>query len=81
MVVVPKAVQLVGLDPKNPKNPKTNVALEFFSLTYGTIANGSVEPSRVLSAFMAVSSFGNIVVMTFTAARALFANVSVLTLY
>lgn len=68
MVVVPKAVQL---DPAN------NVALEFFRLTYGTIANGSAEPNRVLSAFMAVSSFGNIVVMTFTAARGLFANMSV----
>jgi hypothetical protein len=65
MVVVPKADQL---DPNN------NVALEFFRLTFGTIANGSAEPSRVLSAFMAISSFGNIVVMTFTAARGLFAN-------
>jgi hypothetical protein len=26
-------------------------------------------PERILSAFMAISSFGNIVVMTFTAAR------------
>jgi len=68
MVVVPKASQL---DPKN------NVALEFFRLTFGTLPNGNTEPKRVLAAFMAISSFGNIVVMTFTAARGLFANMYV----
>lgn len=60
MVVVPKALQL---DPKN------NVALLFFQLTFGTLSKDDDQPQRILSAFMAISSFGNIVVMTFTAAR------------
>lgn len=60
MVVVPKALQL---DPKN------NVALLFLQLTFGTLSKNDDQPQRILSAFMAISSFGNIVVMTFTAAR------------
>ena len=66
MVVVPKVAQV---------DRKKNVALEFFLLTFGTVANGSAEPKRVLSAFMAISSFGNMVVMTFVAARGPFANI------
>ncbi|KAH8747142.1 high affinity methionine permease [Hyaloscypha finlandica] len=60
MVVVPKESQL---DPSN------NVALSFFQLTYGTLSKDHYLPQRILSAFMAISSLGNIVVMTFTAAR------------
>ena len=60
MVVVPKESQL---DPKN------NVALLFFQLTFGTVSHNPVLPGRILAAFMAISSFGNIVVMTFIAAR------------
>ena len=60
MVVVPKADQL---------NPKNNVALLFFQLTFGSLSKDDTQPLRILSAFMAISSFGNIVVMTFTAAR------------
>jgi hypothetical protein len=60
MVVVPKADQL---------NPKNNVALLFFQLTFGSLSKDDNQPLRILSAFMAISSFGNIVVMTFTAAR------------
>jgi hypothetical protein len=60
MVVVPKALQL---------NPENNVALLFFQLTFGTLSKDDDQPQRILSAFMAISSFGNIVVMTFTAAR------------
>jgi hypothetical protein len=60
MVVVPKEQQL---------NPSNNVALLFFQLTFGSISNDNDQPKRILSAFMAISSFGNIVVMTFTAAR------------
>jgi fructose-specific phosphotransferase system IIC component len=60
MVVVPKSDQL---------DPSKNVALSFFQLTFGAIAHGNAQPTRILSAFMAISSFGNIVVMTFTAAR------------
>ena len=60
MVVVPKDLQL---------NPSNNVALLFFKSTFGTLSNDDDLPERILSAFMAISSFGNIVVMTFTAAR------------
>jgi hypothetical protein len=60
MMVVPKADQL---------DPKKNVAVAFFTLTFGAISG--TQPKRILSAFMAISSFGNIVVMTFTASRGL----------
>ena len=60
MVVVPKELQL---------NPSNNVALLFFKSTFGTLSKNDDLPERILSAFMAISSFGNIVVMTFTAAR------------
>lgn len=60
MVVVPKEAQL---------NPNNNVALLFFQLTFGAVSDNPVLPNRILAAFMAISSFGNIVVMTFTAAR------------
>lgn len=62
MVVVPKVDQL---------DPKQNVALTFFKLTFGAISEDGTLPQRILSAFMAISSFGNIVVMTFTASRGL----------
>lgn len=60
MVVVPKEAQL---------NPNNNVALLFFQLTFGAVSDNPVLPNRILAAFMAISSFGNIIVMTFTAAR------------
>jgi hypothetical protein len=60
MIVVPKAVQL---------DSKSNVALSFIQLTFGSLSEDDNQPQRILSAFMAISSFGNIVVMTFTAAR------------
>jgi amino acid transporter len=60
MVVVPKSDQL---------NPSLNVAQQFFHYTFGKVANGKVDPQRILSAFIAISTFGNIVVMTFVAAR------------
>jgi hypothetical protein len=46
-----------------------NVALSFFQRTLGSVSKDETQPGRILAAFMAVSSFGNIVVMTFTAAR------------
>lgn len=55
MVVVPKADQL---------KLNADVALEFFHLTIG-----GAQATRTVSALMAVSSLGNIIVMTFTAAR------------
>lgn len=60
MVVVPKEAQL---------NPENNVAHLFFKLTFGSLSKDDTQPLRILSAFMAISSFGNIVVMTFIAAR------------
>lgn len=60
MVVVPKSTQLLST--------KT-VAESFFELTFGTLSQNEKYPQRILAAFMAISSFGNIVVMTFTAAR------------
>ena len=60
MVVVPKEAQL---------NPNNNVALLFFQLTFGAVSDNPVLPNRILAVFLAISSFGNIVVMTFTAAR------------
>jgi hypothetical protein len=62
MVVVPKEDQL---------NPENNVALLFFQYTFGTISEDTINPLRIFSAFLAISSFGNIVVMTFTASRGL----------
>ncbi|OCL12418.1 amino acid transporter [Glonium stellatum] len=58
MIVVPRSVQI---------DSQYNVALEFFQETFGTLGNN--KPQRILSAFMAISSLGNIIVMTFTAAR------------
>ena len=58
MIVVPKTEQIAG-----------NVALAFFQRTLGTVSKNEAHPRRILAAFMAISSFGNIVVMTFTAAR------------
>jgi hypothetical protein len=62
MIVVPKELQLTS----------SNVAREFFAATLGQVEPGdSSRPSRILSAIMAISSFGNIMVMTFVAARGL----------
>jgi hypothetical protein len=60
MIVVPKSDQL---------DPNLNVAQQFFQLTYSKTASNETDPERLLSAFIAISTFGNIVVMTFTAAR------------
>lgn len=59
MIVVPREVLLSG----------NNIALAFFERTFGVVSKDDNQPERILSAFMAISSFGNIVVMTFTAAR------------
>ena len=58
MVVVPKEEQI-----------NSNVAQRFFELTYGQLSPEDNTGYRIFSAFLAISSFGNIVVMTFTAAR------------
>jgi amino acid transporter len=60
MIVVPKETQI---------NTKDSVALEFFKVTLGLVDPKDPTPQRVLAAFMAISSFGNIMVMTFVAAR------------
>jgi amino acid transporter len=59
MIVVSKDVQV----------QTTNVALEFFKETIGKVDPADTTPQRVLAAFMAISSFGNIMVMTFISAR------------
>jgi len=58
MVVVPKEDQLTH-----------NVAQRFFELTFGQLSTGNNVGFRVFSAFVAISSLGNIIVMTYTAAR------------
>ncbi|OCK79263.1 high affinity methionine permease [Lepidopterella palustris CBS 459.81] len=60
MVVVPKSDQL---------NASLNVAQQFFQLTFGKIGGGHFNAKRVFSAFLAISTFGNIVTFTFVAAR------------
>lgn len=47
-----------------------NVAHKFFELTLGSLnSNWAPKAPQMLSAFMAISSLGNIIVMTYTAAR------------
>lgn len=58
MVVVPKDEMM-----------NSNVALAFFQRTLGSVSQNESQPSRILAAIMAVSSFGNIFVMTFLEAR------------
>ncbi|KAI9152033.1 High-affinity methionine permease [Paramyrothecium foliicola] len=59
MAVVPKELQLHG---------KGGVAQQFFELSIGTISNDKTG-RRIFNAFLAISSLGNIIVMTYTAAR------------
>ncbi|KAF1817012.1 amino acid transporter [Eremomyces bilateralis CBS 781.70] len=58
MVVVPKELQVQG----------ESVALTFFELTFGALTEDNTG-GRVFNAFLAISSLGNIIVMTYTAAR------------
>lgn len=67
MAVVPKSDQLIA---------SANVAQQFFQLTYGNVMGGHFNASRVFSAFLAISTFGNIVVFTFVAARGRYAHQS-----
>lgn len=60
MVVVPEEDQILA---------GGNVALQFFERTFGNLSPDDNRAQRILSAFLAISSFGNIIVMTFTAAR------------
>lgn len=57
MVVVPKEAQIEG-----------NVAQAFFQRTFGVLGSSDTG-ERVLNAFLAISSLGNIIVMTYTASR------------
>jgi amino acid transporter len=59
MVVVPKQIQIEG----------ASVAESFFRLTYGALSRDDNTGARIFSAFLAISSLGNIIVMTYTAAR------------
>jgi amino acid transporter len=59
MIVVPKDQQLNG-----------NVAEVFIQLTLGRVSKyGAAHATEILNAFMAVSSLGNVIVSTYTAAR------------
>ncbi|KAK1623926.1 high-affinity methionine permease [Colletotrichum phormii] len=58
MVVVPKDDQI-----------NANVAQKFFELTFQTLEPESDLGARIFNAFLAISSLGNIIVMTYTAAR------------
>ncbi|KAF2103718.1 amino acid transporter [Rhizodiscina lignyota] len=58
MIVVPRELQIEG----------TSVAQSFFRLTFGSLTDDNTG-SRIFSAFLAISSLGNIIVMTYTAAR------------
>ncbi|KAH8671838.1 amino acid/polyamine transporter I [Tricladium varicosporioides] len=59
MIVVPANIQLQG-----------NVVESFIKLTLGRVSNyGQTHASEILHAFMAVSSLGNVIVSTYTAAR------------
>lgn len=60
MVVVPREMQL---DPSG-----RSVAQSFFRLTFGSLSNEAIG-NRIFNAFLAISSLGNIIVMTYTAAR------------
>lgn len=57
MVVVPRDAQIQG-----------NVAQAFFNRTFGALGPDDTG-ERVLNAFLAISSLGNIIVMTYTASR------------
>ncbi|KAF4972145.1 hypothetical protein FSARC_1220 [Fusarium sarcochroum] len=57
MVVVPKDAQVTS-----------NVAQEFFERTLGSLTEDETG-RRIFNAFLAISSMGNIIVMTYTAAR------------
>lgn len=59
MVVVPEYDQIHGTD---------GVAQQFFTLTLGRLAANNIG-NRIFNAFLAISSLGNIIVMTYTAAR------------
>ncbi|KAM0344089.1 hypothetical protein ACHAPU_007810 [Fusarium lateritium] len=57
MVVVPRDAQIT-----------TNVAQAFFERTLGSLTDNEIG-QRIFNAFLAISSMGNIIVMTYTAAR------------
>jgi len=60
MIVVPAQDQATG----------GNVAEQFIRLTLGRVSSyGDQHAAQILNAFMALSSFGNIIVSTYTAAR------------
>ncbi|KAF7553917.1 hypothetical protein G7Z17_g3276 [Cylindrodendrum hubeiense] len=59
MVVVPKDEQI---------NAAGGVAQRFFELTLGRVS-GDKTGTRIFNAFLAIASMGNIIVMTYTAAR------------
>ncbi|KAI9166408.1 High-affinity methionine permease [Paramyrothecium foliicola] len=59
LVVVPKDVQMNG---------EGGVAQQFFAMTLGRRGDSDLG-ERIFNAFIAISSFGNMIVMTYTASR------------
>lgn len=59
MVIVPKDIQING---------EGSIGQQFFEMTLGRLEPG-YQGRRILNAFLAVSSFGNMVVITYTATR------------
>ena len=61
MLIVPVEVQV-----------RENTAEAFFRMTVGRLTNDTQVAVRILNALMAISSFGDIIVLTFTASRGRF---------
>jgi hypothetical protein len=60
MVVVPKDEMIVST---------SDVATTFFRRTLGSLTSNEDTPQRILAAFMAISSLGNIITTIFSNAR------------
>ena len=61
---------VVPLDTELVKRSDFDVSRIFFERTFGTLsANGNVIAVKVFHAFVAISALGNLIVMTYTAAR------------
>ena len=54
--------------PKEVHFQGNNIAQEFFKRTFGVLGNSDTG-ERVFNTFLAISSLGNVIIMTFTAAR------------
>ena len=61
---------MVPIDNTQLEKPDFDIARIFFERTFGTLSpGGNTIAVRVFNAFVAISSLGNVIVMTYTAAR------------